>query len=190
LSLHGEVNTRLQREGITPPEGAAASVLGLYSAGCSGYVRFSVEFLGGAMTMQVGEAMSESVLTVGPGHTLREVATLRAARQIGSAVVNDPESPGPGIITERDIMLSLGAGESPDEELVGAHMAGDVVFASPDWSLPAAAEAMLSHGFRHLAVVSGGQLVGMISMRDLVRCYVEIASAAAALGTAATVSER
>jgi len=141
------------------------------------------------MSMKVREAMSESVLTVGPGHTLREAATLMAARHIGSAVVHDPERQGPGIITERDIMLSLGAGESPDEELVETHMAGDVIFASPDWSLGDAAEAMISHGFRHLAVVSGGELVGMLSMRDLVRCYVEIASAAAAVGPAAAASE-
>ena len=45
---------------------------------------------------------------------------------------------------------------------------------------------MISHGFRHLAVVSGGELVGMLSMRDLVRCYVEIASAAAATGAPAS----
>lgn len=141
------------------------------------------------MSMKVREAMSEPVLTVGPGHTLREAATLMAARHIGSAVVHDPERQGPGIITERDIMLSLGAGESPDEELVETHMAGDVIFASPDWSLDDAAEAMISHGFRHLAVVSGGELVGMLSMRDLVRCYVEIASAAAAVGPAAAASE-
>ena len=141
------------------------------------------------MSMKVREAMSESVLTVGPGHTLREAATLMAARHIGSAVVHDPERQGPGIITERDIMLSLGAGESPDEELVETHMAGDVIFASPDWSLDDAAEAMISPGFRHLAVVSGGELVGMLSMRDLVRCYVEIASAAAAVGPAAAASE-
>jgi len=141
------------------------------------------------MSMKVSEAMSESVLTVGPGHTLREAATLMAARHIGSAVVHDPERQGPGIITERDIMLSLGAGESPDEELVETHMAGDVIFASPDWSLDDAAEAMISHGFRHLAVVSGGELVGMLSMRDLVRCYVEIASAAATVGPAAAASE-
>ena len=141
------------------------------------------------MSMKVSEAMSESVLTVGPGHTLREVATLMAARHIGSAVVHDPERQGPGIITERDIMLSLGAGESPDEELVEAHMASDVIFAAPDWSLDHAAETMTSHGFRHLAVVSGGELIGMLSMRDLVRCYVEIESAAAAVGAPTAASD-
>ena len=141
------------------------------------------------MTMKVSEAMNESVLTVGPGHTLREVATLMAARHIGSAVVHDPERQGPGIITERDIMLSLGAGESPDEELVATHMASDVIFAAPDWSLDEAAEVMVHHGFRHLVVVDGAELRGMLSMRDLVRCYVEIASASSATGPASKTRE-
>jgi signal-transduction protein with cAMP-binding, CBS, and nucleotidyltransferase domain len=101
----------------------------------------------------------------------------------------EPEHPGPGIITERDLMLSIGAGESPDAELVEAHMASDVIFASPDWSLDDAAEAMVNHGFRHLVVVSGGDVAGMLSMRDLVRCYVEIASAAAAVGASVAASE-
>ena len=118
------------------------------------------------MTMHVREAMSESVLTVGPGHTLREVAKLMAARHIGSAVVHDPERPGPGIITERDIMLSLGAGESPDDEMVEAHMASDVIFASPDWSLDAAAEAMISHGFQRELVAAGKFAVFADSVTD------------------------
>ena len=140
------------------------------------------------MTMKVSEAMSKSVLVVGPGHTLREVATLMAARHIGSAVVHNPEHPGPGIFTERDVMLSLGAGESPDEELVEAHMASDVIFASPDWSLDEAAEVMVNHGFRHLVVVSGGDVAGVLSMRDLVRCYVEVASAVVAVSASAADS--
>ncbi len=140
------------------------------------------------MTMKVSEAMSKSVLVVGPGHTLREVATLMAARHIGSAVVHNPEHPGPGIVTERDVMLSLGAGESPDEELVEAHMASDVIFASPDWSLDEAAEVMVNHGFRHLVVVSGGDVAGVLSMRDLVRCYVEVASAVVAVSASAADS--
>ena len=158
----------------------------------SGYVRQTVKSGGVAMTMHVGEAMSESVLTVGPGHTLRQVATLMSARHVGSAVVHDPERPGPGIITERDLMLSLGEGESPDEELVANHMASDVIFAAPDWSLDDAARAMVSHGFRHLVVVSGSELAGMLSMRDLVRCYVEIEDAAEAVAAAAApgASER
>ncbi len=134
--------------------------------------------------MDVSEAMSDSVLTVGPRHSLREVACLMAERRVGSAIVHDPGRPGPGIITERDILLSLGEGQSPDEETVDDHMARDVVWAAPDWSLDDAAETMISHGFRHLVVVSGGEPVGMLSMRDLVRCYVEAGAADAAASQA------
>ena len=54
--------------------------------------------------MQVRDGMSSVVLTVGPGHTLREAARLMAERNVGAAVVMDPDGPGPGIITERDIL--------------------------------------------------------------------------------------
>ena len=64
--------------------------------------------------MQVSEGMSPTVLTVGPGHTLRAVAQLMSRREVGAAVVMDPDGAGPGIITERDILLSLGAGQDPD----------------------------------------------------------------------------
>src|SRR6266496_2312359 len=52
--------------------------------------------------MHVRDGMSTVVLTVGPGHTLRQAATLMAERKVGAAVVVDPEAAGPGIITERD----------------------------------------------------------------------------------------
>ena len=64
--------------------------------------------------MQVREGMSTVVLTVGPGHTLRQAATAMADRGVGAAVVNDPEMPGPGIITERDVLISVARGEDPD----------------------------------------------------------------------------
>jgi CBS domain-containing protein len=123
--------------------------------------------------MQVHEGMSPTVLSVGPGHTLRAAATLMSERQVGAAVVNDPDGAGPGIITERDILLSLGAGQDPDVELVGGHLTRDVVFASPEWSLEEAASAMVRGGFRHLIVVEGGETVGILSVRDIVRCWTE-----------------
>jgi CBS domain-containing protein len=124
-------------------------------------------------TMQVREGMSEVVLTVGPGHTLREAATAMSSRRVGAAVVLDPEEPGPGVITERDILGSVGAGEDPDEQLVADHLTSDLTFASPEWSLEHAAVAMVRGGFRHLVVVDGGELVGMLSMRDIVRVWTE-----------------
>ena len=121
--------------------------------------------------MQVREGMSEVVLTVGPGHTLREAASAMSARRVGAAVVLDPEAPGPGVITERDILHSVAAGEDPDKERVADHLTSALTFASPDWSLERAAVAMVRGGFRHLVVVEGGELAGVLSMRDIVRCW-------------------
>jgi CBS domain-containing protein len=123
--------------------------------------------------MQVREGMSPMVLTVGPTHTLRAVARLMSKRNVGAAVVIDPDGHGPGIITERDILVSLGSEQDPDRELVADHLTRDVVFAAPDWSLEEGAGAMVRGGFRHLIVVERGETVGILSVRDVVRCWTE-----------------
>jgi CBS domain-containing protein len=117
--------------------------------------------------------MSSMVLTVGPGHTLRAVARLMAQREVGAAVVMDPDGNGPGIITERDVLQSIGAGQDPDQESVAEHLTRDVVFAAPDWSLEEAAAAMVRGGFRHLIVLEGSETVGILSVRDVVRCWTD-----------------
>ena len=121
--------------------------------------------------MQVREGMSSVVLTVNPGHSIRDAARHMAERGVGAAVVLDPDSPGPGIITERDILEAIATGQSPDDERVGEHLSAHLTFAAPDWSLERAAEAMVKGGFRHLVVVDGGETVGVLSMRDIVRCW-------------------
>ena len=123
--------------------------------------------------MQVREGMSESVLTIGPRHTLRDAAGAMYRRNVGAAVVLDPEAPGPGVITERDILKAIGAGGDPDRELVSNHLTSDLTFASPTWSLERAAAAMVRGGFRHLVVVDRGELAGILSMRDIVRCWTQ-----------------
>jgi CBS domain-containing protein len=123
--------------------------------------------------MHVRDGMSEVVLTVGPGHTVREAASAMFRRNVGAAVVMDPEAPGPGVITERDILVSVGSGEDPDTERVADHLTSNLTFASPDWSLEQAAAAMIRGGFRHLVIVNGGELVGILSMRDIVRCWTQ-----------------
>ena len=123
--------------------------------------------------MQVRDGMSQMVLTVGPGHTLRAVARLMAQRSVGAAVVMDPDGHGPGIITERDVLISVGAGQDPDAESVADHLTREVVFAAPDWSLEEAASAMVRGGFRHLIVLEHGDTVGILSVRDVVRCWTE-----------------
>lgn len=121
--------------------------------------------------MQVREGMSTVVLTVGPGHTLRQAAKLMSERKVGAAVVVDPESEGPGIITERDVLEAIGAGQDVDSELVQDHLTPSLVFAEPTWSLEQAAMEMIDRGFRHLVVVDGGEISGVLSMRDIVRCW-------------------
>ena len=122
--------------------------------------------------MQVKDGMSKVVLTVNPGHSLRDAARQMAERGVGAAVVVDPEQPGPGIVTERDILNSIGAGQSVEEEKVGDHLSANLVFAAPDWSLERAAEAMVRGNFRHLVVVDGSDMIGILSIRDIVRCWV------------------
>jgi signal-transduction protein with cAMP-binding, CBS, and nucleotidyltransferase domain len=96
-----------------------------------------------------------------------------AQRRVGAAVVLDPDSPGPGILTERDLMDSVGNGQDPDAERVADHLTSDIVFAAPDWSLEEAAVAMVRGGFRHLVVTTGGEVSGLLSMRDIVRCWTD-----------------
>ena len=123
--------------------------------------------------MQVRDGMSDVVLTVGPGHSLREAARLMSSRHVGAAVVLDPDAPGLGIITERDLLDSVGAGQDPASERVRDHLTGDIVFAAPDWSLEEAAVAMVRGGFRHLVVTDGGEITGILSVRDIVRCWTD-----------------
>jgi CBS domain-containing protein len=138
--------------------------------------------------VHVRDGMSGVVLTVNPGHSLREAASSMAERNVGAAVVIDPEQPGPGILTERDLLQSIGAGQSPDSEKVADHLSSKLTFASPEWSLERAAEAMVRGGFRHLVIVDGGELVGVISMRDIVRCWVSDGATSEMPGPAAEVS--
>ena len=123
--------------------------------------------------MQVRDGMTPTVLMVGPDHTLRAVAKLMGRRGVGAAVVMDPDSGGPGIITERDILTSLGEGQDPDVETVSAHLTRDVVYATPEWSLEEAAAAMVRGGFRHLIVIEAGETVGILSVRDIVRRWTD-----------------
>lgn len=123
--------------------------------------------------MHVSDGMSTVVLTVGPGHTLRAAARLMAERKVGAAIVMDPEQSGPGILTERDLLVSVGRGEDPDAEVVADHLTSDVVFAAPDWSMEDAAAAMVRGGFRHLIVTERGEVAGVLSVRDVVRCWTQ-----------------
>jgi CBS domain-containing protein len=121
--------------------------------------------------MKVRDGMTTLVLMIGPAHTLRDAARLMSERKVGAAVVIDREHAGIGILTERDILDSIGAGEDPDAEFAERHLTSDLVFATPDWTLEQAAAAMVRGGFRHLVVVDQQDVTGLLSMRDIVRCW-------------------
>jgi len=119
--------------------------------------------------MQVRDAMSPDVLTIGPDHTLRDAARQMSSRKVGAAVVLDGDQDQPGILTERDILDAIGQGQDVDVERVAEHLTSDIVVAHPDWGLDKAAAAMVAGGFRHLVVCQGSDVVGMLSVRDIVR---------------------
>ncbi|MHB1614692.1 MAG: CBS domain-containing protein [Actinomycetes bacterium] len=123
--------------------------------------------------MKVRDAMRTSVLTIGPQATLRQASHAMADRNVGAVVVLDHDGSGFGILTERDVMASVGAGQDPDRETVGEHLTRDLVFADPSWSLADAALAMTRGGFRHLAVLEDSEVVGIVSVRDVVRYWAE-----------------
>ncbi|WP_030560639.1 CBS domain-containing protein [Streptomyces aureocirculatus] len=124
--------------------------------------------------MLVRDAMSTVVLTIGPAHTLRQAAHLMAARRVGAAVVLDTDTYGLGILTERDVLNSLGLGQDPDLETAGTHTTTDVVFAGPTWTLEDAADAMAHGGFRHLIVLDDDEPAGIVSVRDIIRCWAPV----------------
>ncbi|GAA0724534.1 CBS domain-containing protein [Dactylosporangium roseum] len=123
--------------------------------------------------MQVHEAMSAVVVQLGPDHTLRQAARLMSTHKVGSAVVADPDGAGVGIITERDILNALGTGLDPDVERTAEHITWEVVYASPTWTIEEAASAMVRGGFRHLVVLDEDDVLGVISVRDIIRVWVQ-----------------
>jgi len=123
--------------------------------------------------MLVKDGMNPIVVTVGPDHRLRDAAKRMTEHNVGAAVVMDTEGSGPGIITERDLLRANGLGQDIDAERVRDHLASKVIYAYADWSLEQAAAEMAHGHFRHVIVLDhGGQAVGILSMRDIVRCWV------------------
>lgn len=121
--------------------------------------------------MLVREVMTPAVLTVGPAHTIRQVASAMRERHVGAAVVLDPDLDGPGILTERDVLEAVAAGQDLDTEVAADHLTPDAVVGMPDWDLDKAAAAMVAGGFRHLVICDGSEVVGVLSVRDIVRVW-------------------
>jgi CBS domain-containing protein len=116
--------------------------------------------------MRVRDVASSAVVVVGPEHTVRDAARMMAQHHVGSAVVTDAEQLA-GILTERDVLKQVARGSDPDGTTVADMMTRDVVTVGPDWDLIEAAEEMARRRIRHLVVFEGGQLLGVLSVRDV-----------------------
>ncbi len=131
--------------------------------------------------MEIGPLVSPRLLTVGPRHTLRDVARKMTERKIGSAIVHCDDG-RPGIITERDLLRAIADGVDPDTAMVDDYMTATPITASAHWDVHKAATRMIEGGVRHLIVVDeDGDTMGVLSIRDLVKSLVnEVASRAGA----------
>jgi CBS domain-containing protein len=115
--------------------------------------------------------MSRTLLTVAPEDSLREVAERMVSRDVGAALVTEGERLV-GIVTERDVLRAVARG-TPEGTGVADLMTPDPETMEPDESTQHAATLMIHGGFRHLPIVEGDEVVGMLSIRDLMRVVLE-----------------
>ena len=118
--------------------------------------------------------MSRSLLTVEPGLGLKAVAERMVAKDVGAVLVIE-HGRLVGILTERDILRAVAGGIS-DETLVSDWMTRDPETMDPDETTQTAAVLMIHGGFRHMPIVDGDEVVGMLSIRDLMRIVLEDAA--------------
>jgi len=115
----------------------------------------------------IGEILGPTCISVAPEDTLGEVAEKMRAQNVGAAVVRD-HGKLIGILTERDMLRAMAARVHTSEARVRQWMTEDPITAPPDMTAEHAAEVMLSHGFRHLPVVEGPNVLGIVSLRRAV----------------------
>jgi CBS domain-containing protein len=125
---------------------------------------------------------TEDVLTIAPTATLGEAARAMRRRNVGAAVVMDGEDVA-GIFTERDLLRAIADSRHPDQGQVQSYMTADPVTLPPDHAPSEAAQIMTDRQFRHIPVVEDGELVGIVSIRDLVSAGLVVQSADAHHGS-------
>lgn len=118
--------------------------------------------------------MSRDLLTVSPGDSLSEVAQRMVDRDVGAVLVMDGSELS-GILTERDVLRAVAAGIE-DKTVVADFMTRDPETMEADDTMQHAAVLMIHGGFRHLPVVEGSDVVGMLSIRDLMRVVLDNAA--------------
>jgi CBS domain-containing protein len=110
--------------------------------------------------------MKASLYSVNPSTTLGEAISLMARHRIGSALVMEGGKLI-GIFTERDTVRAISHSHDAPDHQVSSWMTRDPKTVSPDEEVETALRTMLDNGFRHLPVVERGEVIGMVSMRDL-----------------------
>jgi CBS domain-containing protein len=116
--------------------------------------------------MMLRELMNARVATTTPDTPVSRAAAAMVEANVGSAVVMQGRFLA-GILTERDVLRAAASGHDLSASLVSAWMTPDPHSASPDTSAEEAAQIMLLHGFRHLPIVEGRAVCGVVSLRDL-----------------------
>ncbi len=109
------------------------------------------------------------VVTIGPLDTIRHALGRLAEHNIGALVVVDGQDAIVGIVSERDIVRALARSEAILVEPIATIMTRDVVKGTPQDDLIAVGNTMTEHRFRHLPIVEGGRLVGIVSLGDVVK---------------------
>jgi CBS domain-containing protein len=112
----------------------------------------------------LADIVKPTFITVAPEDTLGEVAERMTTRNVGAVVVKD-HGRLIGILTERDMLRAMAARVHTSNARVRQWMTADPITVAPDMSLDEAAQVMLDHGFRHLPVVNGSEVLGVVSLR-------------------------
>ena len=116
--------------------------------------------------IQLGDIMTTKVLTASAERPVAEVTSTMVKARVGSAVVLQGSWLA-GILTERDVLRAVASGSDLTKSPVSQWMTKDPVTATPDTTTEEAAALMLTNGFRHLPVLEGRRLKGVVSIRDV-----------------------
>lgn len=114
----------------------------------------------------ISSVMKRTTVSISPSTTIAEAAQILGREEVGALVVSGAEGPA-GILSERDVVRAVADDADLAEERASDRMAYELVWAGPDDDVATAARTMLEGGIRHLPVLDGGKVVGILSVRDL-----------------------
>ena len=123
---------------------------------------------------QILKQKGRDVLTIQPHHTLQHAGEELGRRRVGAVVVADAAGRVLGILSERDIVRAIGAqGGEALADPVSKHMTANPITVGEEADIDELMRAMTEGRFRHLPIVEGGRLVGIVSIGDVVKYHVD-----------------